>query len=234
MRFHPTWRIRSFGLLLLSMTALVVQQTQAAESKKPVKEFVAQVQKVYEGTTTLKAHFDQTITSTLGKRKASGTVYLKKPGKMRWEYEKPKKKLFVADGTTLWKDEPDEEDRIIFKQPLKSSDLPAQVRFLFGQGKLEDDFDISYLNDSTVGQPDHVMLKLVPKKTGNNYKYLVFGIDPATFAVKETLLYDVQNGSNHFVFTQIETNTPQGLEDRLFQFTPPPNVKVIDPSGSAQ
>src|SRR5260221_14729845 len=90
---------------------------------QPVQQVPAQVvermQKVYDGTTDLHARFMQITEGVMGKRQASGEVWLKKPGKMRWNYEKPEKKLFIADGTTLWVYEP--EDEQAFKQALSSS-----------------------------------------------------------------------------------------------------------------
>ncbi|MBP8196484.1 MAG: outer membrane lipoprotein carrier protein LolA, partial [Deltaproteobacteria bacterium] len=100
-------------------------------ARPPVAEVVTQLQKSYESIGSLRAKFGQTLSGPMGKRQASGTVALKKPGKMRWDYEKPEKKLFIADGTTLWVYEP--EDEQAYKQPLSSSQLPAQVSFLFGR-----------------------------------------------------------------------------------------------------
>ena len=192
-----------------------------------VKAVVERVQKVYEGTQDLHARFDQETISVMGKRKASGEVWLKKPGKMRWDYEKPEKKLFVADGTNLWVYEP--EDEQAFKQSLSSSQLPTQVSFLFGRGKLLDDFEVSYLDGQGLGEPADLVLKLVPKVATAQYRYLVFVVSPTTHLVKETLLFDQQGGSNHIVFSTIETNPKTGVDDSRFAFTPPANTKIITP-----
>ncbi len=188
---------------------------------------VGQLQKEYERTGAIKAKFAQTLAGPTGKRQASGTVLLKKPGKMRWDYEKPEKKLFVADGTNLWVYEP--EDEQAFKQSLSSSQLPTQVSFLFGRGKLLDDFEVSYLDGQALGEAGDLVLKLVPKVATAQYRYLVFVVSPTTHLVKETLLYDQQGGSNHIVFSAIETNPKTGIDDSRFAFTPPANTKIITP-----
>lgn len=202
----------------------------ADSPRAKVADVVAQIQKFYEHTSGLRARFAQTLAGPMGKRQASGGLLLKKPGKMRWDYEKPEKKLFVADGTTLWMYEP--EDEQAFYQPLSSSQLPAQVSFLFGRGKLSDEFDISYLDNSTLklGEAADLILKLVPKKATAQYRYLVFVVHPRTFMVKETLLYDQQGGTNHLVFSNVELNPKSGLEDSRFSFTPPPGTKIINPN----
>lgn len=203
--------------------------TPAAEapSRPPVAEVVTQLQKSYESIAALRAKFAQTLSGPMGKRTASGTVALKKPGKMRWDYEKPEKKLFVADGTNLWVYEP--EDEQAFKQSLSSSQLPTQVSFLFGRGKLLDDFEVSYLDGQGLGEPADLVLKLVPKVATAQYRYLVFVVSPTTHLVKETLLFDQQGGSNHIVFSTIETNPKTGVDDSRFAFTPPANTKIITP-----
>jgi outer membrane lipoprotein carrier protein len=200
----------------------------AAPAREPTAaKVVEQLQKVYEQTTAIKAKFAQTLTGPTGKRQATGTVSLKKPGKMRWDYEKPEKKLFVADGTTLWVYEP--EDEQAFKQSLSSSQLPTQVSFLFGRGKLLEEFEVSYLTGQTFGAPGDYVLKLVPKVATAQYRHLVFVVSPTTHMVQETVLYDQQGGTNHIVFSALELNPKSGVDDSRFSFTPPANTKIITP-----
>lgn len=201
--------------------------TEAAAARPPAAEVMARMQKFYEGTTALRAKFVQTLSGPMGKRQAAGGVILKKPGKMRWDYEKPERKLFIADGTTLWVYEP--EDEQAYKQPLTSSQLPAQVSFLFGKGRLQDDFDASYFDGQPMGEPGDLILKLLPKVASASYRHIVFVVNPKTFMVKETVLYDQQGGSNHIVFSAIEINPKSGVDDGRFSFTPPANTKIISP-----
>ncbi|MBL9042490.1 MAG: outer membrane lipoprotein carrier protein LolA [Myxococcales bacterium] len=197
-------------------------------ARPPVAEVVTQLQKSYESIGSLRAKFAQTLSGPMGKRQASGTVALKKPGKMRWDYEKPEKKLFIADGTTLWVYEP--EDEQAYKQPLSSSQLPAQVSFLFGRGKLPEEFEISYYDDQPLGESGDLVLRLVPKVASAQYRHLLFVVQPKTFLVKETVLFDQQGGQNHLVFSAIEPNPKAGVDDARFAFTPPPETKIITPT----
>ena len=198
-----------------------------APSRPPVAEVVTQLQKSYESIAALRAKFAQTLSGPMGKRTASGTVALKKPGKMHWDYEKPEKKLFVADGTTLWVYEP--EDEQAYKQALSSSQLPAQVSFLFGRGKLQEEFEVSYYDDQPLGEPGDLVLKLIPKVASAQYRHLLFVVQPKSFLVKETILFDQQGGQNDLLFTAIEPNPKAGVDDSRFAFTPPPETKIISP-----
>jgi outer membrane lipoprotein carrier protein len=184
-------------------------------------EMLTRIQKLYDNTSAIVAKFDQTLESGMGgrTRKASGQVWLKKPGRMRWDYATPEKKLMVADGSTLWVYE--EEDGQAFKQPMTSSALPAQVSFLVGQGKLSDDFEAT-VEKVEGGQ---VTLKLVPKVASAGYRYLQFVVDETTGQVNETVIYDQQGGTNKLKFTDVKLN--QKVEESRFKFSPPAGVKVL-------
>jgi outer membrane lipoprotein carrier protein len=188
---------------------------------------LAKVQKFYDSTKDLHARFEQTLESGVGaKKKASGEMWLKKPGRMRWDYVKPEKKLMLADGQTLWVYEP--EDEQAFKQDLKSSTLPVSVTFLLGQGKLAEEFEVQAVTVEGVGNPGQVVLKLVPKLATAAYRYLLFVVDPATGMVLESVIYDQQGGTNRLAFSAVETN--KGAPDAKFKFSPPAGTKIL--SGS--
>src|SRR5438067_1869730 len=148
----------------------------ASPSTEQTGPLVAKIQKFYDSSRDLHARFDQVLESGMGgKKKASGEVWLKKPGKMRWDYVKPERKLMLSDGQTLWVYEP--EDEQAFKQDLRSSTLPLSVSFLLGQGKLGDEFAISMVHAEATGQPGDAVLKLVPKTPTAAYRYLLFVVD---------------------------------------------------------
>ena len=195
-----------------------------AATTEQVGPLVARIQKFYDSSRDLHAHFEQVLESGIGaKKKASGDVWLKKPGKMRWDYAKPERKLMLSDGQTLWVYEP--EDEQAFKQDLRSSTLPLSVSFLLGQGKLSEEFAISIVRQEGVGQPGDVVLKLVPKVATAAYRYLLFVVDPKSGMVRATIIYDQQGGTNHLSFTGVETN--RGVDDGKFRFSPPQGTKIL-------
>jgi outer membrane lipoprotein carrier protein len=199
------------------------------KDKDPAQALVVRIQKFYESTKDLHAKFEQELDSGLGrKRTASGDLWLKKPGKMRWEYAKPEKKLMIADGQVLWVYEP--EDQQAFKQSLQASSLPSSVTFLWGEGKLSDEFQVSQENGEAtagLGGAGEVVLKLVPRKPTAQYRYLLFVVDEKSAMVKESLLYDQQGGTNHMKFRDVEIN--KGAADEKFKFTPPSGTRILRP-----
>ncbi len=188
----------------------------------------AGIQRYYDAAKDLHARFEQVLTTAMGvKKKASGELWLKKPGRMRWDYAKPEKKLMVADGQTLWVYEP--EDEQAFRQELKSSNLPDSVSFLLGDGRLADHFDakVEPAPPPDLAQPGEVVLRLTPKRASSAYRSLLFVTDPKTGAVNGTVVYDQQGGESRLRFSQLETN--RGLDDGKFRFTPPAGTRIVKP-----
>ncbi|MEK6607238.1 MAG: outer membrane lipoprotein chaperone LolA [Myxococcota bacterium] len=190
-------------------------------------EVLARMQAAYDATDDLKASFKQTWENpAYGQtRVAYGYVYLRKPGRMRWNYLKPDKKSLVSDGKTLWVYE--EEDAQIFRQDVRDAGMPAAVAFLGGGRKLADDFDATIDAASTLGGPGRIVVKLAPKVPTAQFRNLVFVVDDVEFLVRESVVVDHQGAENHLAFTGIERNTR--IPDAKFRFVPPAGVPVLDP-----
>jgi len=210
-------------LLIVAALAAVAQ----AQEKKPesAATVVARVQKYYDATKDLRAKFEQQLESpSRAPSKASGEVWLKKPGKMRWDYAKPDKKLMVSDGSTMWVYDPDDEQA--YKQDLRGNALPAQVSFLLGEGKLDKEFDASLTKIDGLA-PDELALKMVPKVGTTAYRYLVFVVDGKTGQVKKTIIYGQDGSTNKLSFVDVQQN--KGVEDGKFKFSPPSGTHILKP-----
>ena len=198
-----------------------------ASARLDVRAVVAEVQKRYDGAADFRARFTQTLTSAgLGRKtNSAGEVMFKKPGRMRWDYEKPEKSSYITDGGgVLWLHEPD--DKQAFKQKLEGSQLPAALSFLTGKGKLATEFDIVFASKSSYGGPGDYLLSLSPKAPQGQIKAILFVVDPRTFDVRESVITDGQGNVNDLVFADIRVNTR--VPDALFKFTPPAGTRVID------
>ena len=94
----------------------------------------------YNHLQTLQAEFTETYRGAGVERTESGTLWLKKPGKMRWEYRSPKEKLFLSDGKDAWFYLPG--DRQVRRTSVKKlDDLRSPLAFLLGKTKLEKELD---------------------------------------------------------------------------------------------
>jgi outer membrane lipoprotein carrier protein len=216
-------RLASAALLLVLLLAAVVS---AATDRLELNAVVDRVQKRYDAAGDFRAHFSQTLTNPTFKRKTalSGEVLLKKPGKMRWNYQTPDVKMYLADGTRLWLYEP--EDHQAFKQDLKSSQLPAALAFLTGKGKLADEFEIAFSKAPGIGTARDYLLSLRPRQAQPQVKEITFVVDPETFLVRESVLVDGQGNVNDMLFSDIKING--GVPDATFKWSPPAGTRVID------
>jgi len=215
-------RTTTMGMALAMVAAVAGAQEKKPESAATV---VARVQKYYDATKDLRAKFEQQLESvSRAPSKASGEVWLKKPGKMRWDYAKPEKKLMVSDGTTLWVYDPDDEQA--YKQDLKGNALPAQVSFLLGEGKLDKEFDASLTKVEGLA-PDELALKMVPKQGTTAYRYIVFVVDEKSGQVRRTIIYGQDGSTNRLSFLEVQQN--KGVDDGKFKFSPPSGTHILKP-----
>ena len=151
----------------------------------------------------------------------SGTLLVKKPGRMRWEYKTPEEKLFVADGRKLYAWVP--ADRQVTVSALPTGDAPATpILFLLGRGQLARDFTPSLPGAVTGAPADSVALALVPKTPVPDYDRLTLVVDRATLGLRMLIARDAQGGTSTFVFTNLRENV--GLRRR--------EVRLHDSPGS--
>ncbi len=111
---------------------------------------------------SLRAEFTEVYSGGGIRRSESGTLWIKKPGKMRWDYSSPQKKIFVTDGATAWFYVPGE--RQARRTPLKKlDDLRSPLRYLLGRTKLDKELrGLSLAPDVAPEKPGDVVLRGVP------------------------------------------------------------------------
>jgi outer membrane lipoprotein carrier protein len=212
--------------LLVTLVAAATAPASDGKLALDLRTVVDRVQRRYEQAKDFQAHFSQSYSRAVMGRStlSTGLVTFKKPGRMRWDYDKPEPRTFVSNGQVLWLYEP--TDKQAFRQDLKTSQLPAALAFLLGKGKLADEFDVSFARDTQEGRPGDYKLELVPKRPQSAYKAILFVVDPREFLVRETVLVDQQGNTNHFIFEDPRVNDK--VSDDLFQWSPPPGVRVVD------
>ena len=192
-----------------------------AEMKSDVSCVIAKIQTKYRTTKSITADFTQTYTYAVYQRTqvSKGKVFLKSPGRMRWDYQSPTPKVFVADGTTLWVYEPTKNQA--YKRPLTDSQLPVAIRFLMGEGNLLKEFVPEFISaDAT-----NITVRLTPKTSTNKYKKLTLVIGRTNHMVKETTITDPVNNTNRVRFDNTILN--KELPDAGFKFVPPEGVDVL-------
>jgi len=201
----------------------------ALVSPAPAQELetvVDGLEATYGRMNDLRAEFTQVARNkSLGEDvKAEGTVYLKKGGKMRWEYKSPSPQQIVSDGTYLWVYTP-ELNQVNKGDAPKALAGPAGS-FLQGLGKVREEFTVRFLNPANktdgTGRP---VLDLTPKKPTPLLTRLVLTLDPKDYVVRQAVLYDQLQNTVTMSFNRVALNP--GLSDTLFAFTPPKGAAVV-------
>jgi outer membrane lipoprotein carrier protein len=215
---------RGAGVLLVA--CLLLLPVPAAAQTADLDAVVNGLESTYGKMNDLKADFTQVAKNrSLGQDvKADGTVYLKKGGKMRWEYKSPSPQQIVSDGTYLWVYTP-ELNQVNKGDAPKALAGPAGS-FLQGLGRVREEFTVRFLNPANktdgAGRP---VLDLTPKKPTPLLTRLVLTLDPKDHVVREAVLYDQLQNTVTMSFNRVVINS--GLGDTLFAFTPPKGAAVV-------
>jgi outer membrane lipoprotein carrier protein len=209
--------------LMLSLTPVI-----GAQTRPPADALAKSVQQRYAGIRDFSAEFVHTYRGGALRKQAteSGTVAVKKPGKMRWEYSAPEKKTFVSDGVKLYSYIPQDRQVIVSSVP-QGDEATTAVMFLAGRGDVARDFTASYPQSREAGSspPGTVALSLAPKRAEREYERLILFLDPVTLQIRALTTYDRQGGESTFTFGKMKEN--QGLADKDFAFRIPRGVDVI-------
>jgi outer membrane lipoprotein carrier protein len=211
--------------ILTALIAVVLAAAPVAAAPT-LEEAVRGVEGAYGRMSDLKAEFSQTsfnksLNSTIP---AQGIVYLKKGGKLRWEYSAPSKQEIVSDGKTLWVYTPSLNQ--VNTGPAPEALSGPAGSFLAGLGRLREHFQVRFLNPAQpVDAEGHVVLDLTPKQPLPTMSRLILGVDPKSWELRKAIIHDQFENTVTMKFARLAVNT--GLPDRLFAFSPPPGVATV-------
>ena len=209
-----------FSALLVAACAAGVAGARAQPSAADVAN---QIQQNYDRVRDFTADFTHEAESGVLRKKLveRGTVMVKKPGKMRWNYKAPEEKVFVSDGTRMYMHTPADNQVIVSAVPTDDQATTA-VLFLTGKGNLARDFGVSFVDGAPVGT---YALKLQPRLAERDYDWLQLVVDRTTFRILALTAADKQGTRSTFTFSNFKENV--GLPDKTFAFTIPRGADVI-------
>jgi outer membrane lipoprotein carrier protein len=213
----------TWTLVATAQSRLPSQPVSSPDARPPAGDVGVALQRKYDAIKDFSASFMQTYEGGVLRRKASesGTVYVKKPGRMRWDYTSPEKKLFVSDGHTMFLYFP--ADKQVMKNPVPAQDeATSAVLFLMGKGDIVRDFNVKWAEGGT---ENTYRLRLDPKSRQAEYDWLELAADRHTLQIVGLTAADAQGGRSSFSFSNFKENV--GLADKMFQFTIPRGTEVI-------
>jgi outer membrane lipoprotein carrier protein len=179
----------------------------------------------YNHIKSFKSAFTETYMGPGVSRSESGTVWLKKPGRMKWEYHQPREKLFLTDSQNAYFYVYGE--RQARRTPLnKIDDIRSPLRYLLGKTKLEKELDgLSVAADVAPVQAGDTVLRGVPKGMKDRVSDVWLEITPAHQIVR-IVVHGVDGTTTDFRFAKLEENVP--LQDSFFRLQLPPGVVVFE------
>lgn len=206
---------------------LEVRAPQANGSRAvSASELARRLQARYDAITDFSADFVQTYRGGVLRKTTteSGTMAVKKPGRMRWAYTRPEDKLFVADGRKMYIYVPADRQVIVRDMPA-GDEAATPVLFLVGKGQLTRDFDAAYA-EVPGAPPGSVALKLTPRTPQPDYESITLVVEEQTLRLRMLVARDSQGGTSTFTFRNLKENV--GLPDKMFSFVIPRGADVIN------
>ena len=169
----------------------------------------------------------------------SGTAYFSHPGRMRWDYESPEKKLFLVDGKNVWFYIP--ADRTASRAKLSQSlDWRTPLAILAGKANVAEFCrEIQSVDASQSGSAglapasNDTVLRCIPRQSpaGDTLRDVLFEVNPQSFLV-HLLIREAGGITTEFRFGNWQDNI--SIPESDFHFVPPPGVTVVDEEALAQ
>ena len=152
---------------------------------------------------------------------ASGKVFVRYPGKMRWEYEKPEKQVIITDGRKLWIYRPADNQVMTGSAPAFFSDGKG-ASFLSDIRLIRRKFKITLQNSK---EDFFYELRLRPLEKTLDVADIQLTVTKLSFTVVRIVTYNSYGDENRIEFTNHEFNVK--LDDSLFSFDIPPGADVV-------
>jgi len=209
-------------LAIFSLTeAVCAQSNPVTEAGELLEKIIAGVEKRYD-VSSFSAAFDQTSTLKVMEitDTGNGRITVKRPWKMKWEYEKPEKQIYATDGTDMWIYRPDDNQIQIGKATSFFTGLVRAV-FLLNMEQIKKYFDISLVIKNDSG---FYMLKLLPKESIADVASMYLFISKKTFDVVKIIKYNAAGDELVYKLKNFQFNKP--YPDSMFRLKIPKGADV--------
>ena len=196
-----------------------------------VHELVARVDARYAATKDFRAEFTQEtrIEGFETPLQSSGRVFIKKPGRLRWDYLEPSVEHIYVHNDRLEMYVP-QHNQILKGNLTMMVATKAPLALLQGAGKLAEHFEVHPTDNGRTGEGGLPLLTLIPKNHGqpgsSSVTRIISEIQPGTFFIRSLALHEVSGNISTFRFTNVKANT--GIDDTVFTLNPPEDVVIVE------
>ena len=215
----------SFALGLLLLFCGLPARNSLASTQPDVHAIAQAVDNHYNHLRSLQAEFTEIYRGNGMDRSELGTLWLKKPRKMRWEYRSPREKLFLSDGENAWFYVPGE--RQARKEPFKKlEDMRSPLGFLLGKTKLEKELKgLSLAPDVAPLDKQDLVLRGIPNGMQEQVSEVLIEITPDK-RISRIILEGTDDSTTEYRLTDQKENV--AIADQRFRFEPPAGVETIE------
>lgn len=224
-------RFAALSLLLMMACCALAQsapgspRAASGAASIDVRKLADSIDKHYNALRSMQIDFAEIYRGGGMSRSESGIMWLKKPGKMRWEYRSPRTKLFVSDGKNAWFYVPGE--RQARRAKVKNlDDLRSPLAYLLGKTKLAKEFQgLSIAPDKQPAIAGNIVLRGVPKSMADRVSQALLEITP-DFRIAGIYVEELDGSSTDFRFQNERPNAT--VSEERFRFTPPAGVETME------
>lgn len=220
-----------FKHLLILLFAFTSLPGISIAGQPDIDEVIKQIQTRYEKITNFHAKFEQEaeVRALDTVEKASGEVWFKKPGKMRWDYHKPAKDIIVSDGEDLWY-YLEEENQAVKSSLSHLGQETNTTSLLSGLENISSVFTAEFVDRDDIKTTDGAyLIELTPASENtygdNSYDKVIISVDKEDLMVNTIYLFDPFG--NRTKITLSEFTTEKEISDSRFKFTPPKNAEIV-------
>lgn len=199
----------------LFMAAFLVIQPHTGEAES----VLGRVEAEYADISSFSADFVQAFSSRGISSTETGLVMMKRPGYMRWEYQSPERKVFIADGDKAYFYLEEEKQLLVSSFNIEESSSP--LLFFLGRGDIVSRFHTSLINGE-----EGIFVKLVPRNPDPEIEELIMEIDESDYMIRRIVLRDPVGQQNEYILTNMHKNVH--ISDKQFEITVPGDVEIIE------
>ena len=214
------WGAGLAALLLVTLPA--ARAPTAPRSAGDALSTARLVEAALNSVTGLVSGFTQTVESPglPSPQVEQGTLYLLRPGRMRWEYSDPPGKLAITDGRRSYLYLP--EERQVLVAPLDAPGAGSGVALLLGDRvSLIEAFEIGWA--PAPADRGSRRLRLTPRAPRTQYESLFLEPDDE-YLIRALVVVDALGGTVTYRFSR--QRRVDSLPESLFHFTPPRGAQV--------
>ncbi len=216
--------------VLLVVPAWSAGGTADDRALQEVRDVVKQLQARYEKTKDLQADFTQKTRIEGFERPvtSSGKVYIKKPGRLRWDYLDPANEEIYVNHDEVRVYVPEHKQVLVGKlTQMAASKAPLEL--LQGAARLDESFEIQPTAGKERGVGGIRLITLIPKsrdqESTRSLQRIVVEVFPKTYFIRTVSLHEISGNVATFEFSGLKPNL--GLGNELFDFKAPPDVEVV-------